>query len=334
MEDDVTAGGIPLYRHRRRRTDEPSMSRDEEGARVVHAPIVRRAQGATKPRVHYHRLVVAGEEGAGRAEYILGHSAVEQARLDDQSVIIKPFTERLLGDAGIGRGMTVIDAGCGTGDVTLMVASLVGSSGSVVGIDRAGAMLATARARAAGLPHVRFVEADLATYVHDGEVDAVVGRCVLYHQRDGAALVARLAGLVRPAGVVAFAEPLLASPPWLTRPRPLLSTCMEWMVESFRRAGARNDTGLALPELFADAGLPAPEFRFDGIPTVGPDARWLSILAGLVRSALPAIERFGVASAEEVGLDTLLDRLLAEGRERGGAALAMGIGSAWTRLAG
>jgi hypothetical protein len=186
----------------------------------------------------------------------------------------------------------------------------------------------------AGLPAVRFVEADLGTYVHDERVDAVVGRCVLYHQRDGAALLARLAGHVRAGGVIAFAEPLLASPPWLTRPRPLLTACMEWMVESFRRAGARNDTGLALPEIFGGAGLPALDFRFDGIPSAGADARWLPVLAGLVRSALPAIERYGLASAEEVGIDTLLDRLLAEGRERGGVALGQSIGGAWSRVPG
>jgi hypothetical protein len=35
-------------------------------------------------------------------------------------------------------------------------------------------------------------------------------------------------------------------------------------------------------------------------------------LAGVTRSLLPAIERFGLATAEELAIDTLLDRLLAE----------------------
>lgn len=54
--------------------------------------------------------------------YVLGHSASERARLGEQGVILRPFTERLLRDAGIGPGMAVLDAGCGTGDLTLLVA--------------------------------------------------------------------------------------------------------------------------------------------------------------------------------------------------------------------
>ncbi len=56
-------------------------------------------------------------------------------------------------------------------------------------------------------------------------------------------------------------------------------------------------------------------------------------MAGLVRSTLPAIERYGVASAQEVVVDTLLNRLIAEERERGGVALTHGIGTAWSWLA-
>lgn len=52
------------------------------------------------------------------SRYVLGHSAREWARPGDQGVILRPVTDRLLRDAGIGPGMTVLDAGCGTGDVT------------------------------------------------------------------------------------------------------------------------------------------------------------------------------------------------------------------------
>ena len=64
--------------------------------------------------------------------------------------MLRPFTVRLLRDAGIGAGMRVLDAGCGTGDVTALAAELVGAGGAVVGVDRSGEVLATARARAEG----------------------------------------------------------------------------------------------------------------------------------------------------------------------------------------
>jgi ubiquinone/menaquinone biosynthesis C-methylase UbiE len=50
--------------------------------------------------------------------------------------MLRPITERLLRSAGIEPGMRVLDIGCGAGDVSMLAAELVGSTGSVVGIDR------------------------------------------------------------------------------------------------------------------------------------------------------------------------------------------------------
>ena len=37
--------------------------------------------------------------------------------------------------AGIGLGMTVLDLGCGAGDVSFVAAELVGPQGQVIGVD-------------------------------------------------------------------------------------------------------------------------------------------------------------------------------------------------------
>jgi len=41
--------------------------------------------------------------------------------------------------AGLRAGMSCLDVGCGSGDVTLKMAALVGAEGHVVGIDHEGA---------------------------------------------------------------------------------------------------------------------------------------------------------------------------------------------------
>ena len=158
-------------------------------------------------------------------EYVLGHSAQEQRRLAEQGVMLRPITERLFRDAGLRRGMRVLDVGCGVGDVTCLVAEIVGSEGAVVGVDLAGTVLATARNRAAsrGLRWTRFVEADIAQVsladLSTQPFDAVVGRLVLMYQANPTAVLRRLAAMVRPGGVLAFLEGI-ALPPlaWPHRP--------------------------------------------------------------------------------------------------------------------
>ena len=94
---------------------------------------------------------------AGReAYYVLGRSAEEVERLQSQAAFIQPFTDRLFRDAGIARGMKVLDLGSGAGDVALLAARLVGQEGAVLGIDTNPAILEVARARAAQHRNVSF----------------------------------------------------------------------------------------------------------------------------------------------------------------------------------
>ena len=47
--------------------------------------------------------------GVLESDYILGHSDREIRRLMHQATMLRPITERLLRNAGIGRGMRVLD---------------------------------------------------------------------------------------------------------------------------------------------------------------------------------------------------------------------------------
>ena len=62
-----------------------------------------------------------------------------------QSRILRPYTEKFFRAAGLSPGMRVLDVGSGMGDVALLVADIVGPSGSVLGIDRDPTALEKAR---------------------------------------------------------------------------------------------------------------------------------------------------------------------------------------------
>src|ERR1043165_1228773 len=104
-------------------------------------------------------------------------------------MLLAPITERLFREAGIADGCRVLDIGSGLGDVALIAARLVGTSGEVVGIERNAGFVARARERVAtmGFRNVTFVERDANAPAIEGGFDAVVGRLVLNHNPDPAA---------------------------------------------------------------------------------------------------------------------------------------------------
>jgi ubiquinone/menaquinone biosynthesis C-methylase UbiE len=137
--------------------------------------------------------------------YVLENTAEEQVRLNRQALALRPITERLFREACIGPGMTVLDVGCGNGDVSFLAADLVLSSGRVIGFDRDPLQVRAASARIGTSATVSFVE----TAIDDppaGEFDAIVGRLVLMYQHDLIAAVSSLIRRLRPGGVVAFVE--------------------------------------------------------------------------------------------------------------------------------
>src|SRR5580700_8823727 len=97
------------------------------------------------------------------ADYALGYTSAEHERLIRQAVRIAPITERLFREAGIGPGQRVLDLGSGVGDVSMLLARIVGPSGAVVGIERDSYSIERANARVAesGLRNIYFIQADV-----------------------------------------------------------------------------------------------------------------------------------------------------------------------------
>jgi 2-polyprenyl-3-methyl-5-hydroxy-6-metoxy-1,4-benzoquinol methylase len=117
-------------------------------------------------------------------------------------------TEPMLRMAGIRPGMRVLDLGCGAGDLTMLLARLVGPAGSVTGIDRrAGELtLAERRTESAGLFWVEFRQATVEEFTASGPFDAAIGSDVLFRQPDPAAFLRSAARHVRDGGVLGLRE--------------------------------------------------------------------------------------------------------------------------------
>jgi SAM-dependent methyltransferase len=251
--------------------------------------------------------------GTGESGYQLGSDAAELERLDLQGRVLAPATRAILRMAGVRQGMRILDLGSGAGDVAFAAAELAGPAGVVVGIDQSLNSVAQANVRAGqrGLSNVRFVVGDIHDRAPEGPFDAIIGRLVLMYVPDPAEVLRTQAGGLRPGGVVAPIEFDLRSARSLPS-TPLVGQALSWLRETFTRAGVDPALGPALWAVLQAAGL-RPSGMIGVQPHFGPDdPDGPAILAGIVRTVLPLIERLGVATAAEVGADTLQERLSGE----------------------
>ena len=98
-------------------------------------------------------------------------------------------------------GDRVLDVGCGPGFYCLELSEIVGSSGSVVGVDSSPAMLHLARARCAGRENVELLEGEaMALPVESGTFDGAICVQVLEYVSDVDAALAELHHSLRPGG--------------------------------------------------------------------------------------------------------------------------------------
>lgn len=249
------------------------------------------------------------------ATYTLGRTSHETDRLIEQSRIYGPSTRLLFNQAGIQEGMRVIEIGSGAGDVALTIAELVGKSGQVVGVDINPTILVAAKQRAAhiGLNNVEFISGDARELVFKQKFDAIVGRFVLMYMADPGNAFPKLISHLKPGGIAAFQEPEYTLYPALLHPdTPLTNQLITWILDVFKHSGAHLDMGIGLYRTFVEAGLPPPEMNLQS--PIGAEEKWAGYryMATIFQSLLPLLEQYGLATAEQVGVETLSARLRQE----------------------
>lgn len=256
----------------------------------------------------------------GDPTYVVERGDAETRRLILQAAFREPLTRRLFTDARITEGMTVLDLGSGAGDVAFLAAEFVGPTGTVLGVDADPEVLRTARARAAdaGLGNVEFIEGDLRTLDLDQTFDAVVERFALMYLADPAAALRTVRAHLRPGAVVAVQEPNWLPESFIVHPStPLWEQVWTWMRAAVRHAGIDPRIGFELHRILRDAGLGEPKMRAEADVVSATDSDAHDYAADTLRAMLPVLLESGTASEDEVGIDTLAQRLRAEAVDAG-----------------
>lgn len=154
------------------------------------------------------------------------------------------------------RGMSLLDAGCGPGSITVGLGDAV-APGEVVGIDLNPDAIAAARrlATGRGMTSVRFEVADIhAMPFTAGSFDAVFVHAVLQHVPDATRTLRHLRRVLVPGGVIGVADADYDGSIIAPRP-PALRKALSLMRKVRRHSGGDLRVGSKLRRSLVEAGF-------------------------------------------------------------------------------
>jgi len=200
----------------------------------------------------------------GQEDYVLGADVDELVRLGFQHRVWAEYAFALWERAGFAPGQTVLDLGCGPGFATMDIASIVGSSGRVIAVEKSDRFVEHLRTMVAthDLRHVDVVHTDIMDMAIDaGSVDRAYERWVLCFVDDPETVVRKVADSLRPGGVFAVQDYFNYISLTLAPRSPAMDRVVQAVDESFRKFGGDPDIAGRLPKMMQDCGLEVQEIR-------------------------------------------------------------------------
>jgi ubiquinone/menaquinone biosynthesis C-methylase UbiE len=203
----------------------------------------------------------------------------------------------------LAAGDAVLDLGCGMGEATCRLASVVGPTGEAVGVDASEHMVAVARQRAEGLGvSVRFDVGDARQLALPAEsFDAVRCERLLVHVPDAAVVLAEMVRVTRPGGRVVVID--LDVEMWAFDLPDLDRAVLRRATSGMSDAMSSGRIGRQLPRLFREAKLHDVEhqgwvvpFPYDFLATAVSGSLTGAVTAGYVstddaEAVIAAIDR-------------------------------------------
>ncbi|MEO0406054.1 MAG: methyltransferase domain-containing protein [Cyanobacteria bacterium P01_A01_bin.135] len=221
-------------------------------------------------------------------------------------------TKKLFRAAGISEGMTVLELGCGPGEISELLSEIVGPNGSVLAVDRSQEMLSSAKKKLenAGKKNVRFVCADLndapeyLETVERSSFDVVTGRRVLMYIANPERVLAGLLPWLREGGLAVFEEADSTICPGHVATMPAHARGISLLDKMLSEEGVDRSMGFHLPATFAAAGLRFERIWAEAVIDGQGDQYTLGELLQLLK---PRFESSAIATAAEI--DALITQI-------------------------
>ena len=163
---------------------------------------------------------------------------------------------------GLKSGMKIVDVGCGTGDFTRYLASLVPGKHQIIGVDLRANNIRSAekQTKKEGIRGITFRKGDAYNIpVEDDWADLVCCRTLLMHLTDPTKAVHEMSRVTKKRGAVAAIEPGRFQSfyiPYDERLSKLANKLGLAYIDGIRKREGKNfDIGGRLPTVFRQAGL-------------------------------------------------------------------------------
>ncbi|MEJ7542097.1 methyltransferase domain-containing protein [Staphylococcus intermedius] len=224
------------------------------------------------------------------------------------------FIKRLLENVGIEAGMRVLDVGCATGEVTQLVAKLVGDTGEVIGVDMNQDLLNIAEKENESA-NVQFLNADLYQLSASlGQFDVIVGRRILMYLPDVPQSLAILKEHLKPQGIMCFQESDAINGGVGAAALPEHQQAIQRVWSTVQQEGGDIHIGQKLYNLFLQTGMTEIHVNAEAMIQTSDnnDLQWLTEMM------LPRMRKHGVVS-EEFSLEAWKQQMQQEAKSHDAA---------------
>lgn len=122
-------------------------------------------------------------------------------------------TVHFLKSAGIHKGMSVAEFGCGTGSIACWIAEYVGETGKVFAIDKGYEQLSITKRRAEELNinNIELIRKEITDDFIDLDVDMIYMRCFLHHLKHPEKILKKAIDLLPNNGILVCIEPIISA---------------------------------------------------------------------------------------------------------------------------
>jgi 2-polyprenyl-3-methyl-5-hydroxy-6-metoxy-1,4-benzoquinol methylase len=209
--------------------------------------------------------------------YIISGGQEGKKRLHILAEALYPYTRPLLEKLGVSKGTSFLDAGCGGGDVSMMVAQMMGDNGSVTAIDFDKDIIALNKQEAAdlGIQNISYETLSAYDISYSNNFDIAYARFLLSHLTEPSKALQKMAQSVKPGGKVVV-EDIQFSGHFCHPACEAFNRYIEYFTTAAHSNGHNAEIGINLFSLFQQAGF--HNIGFDVIQPVfntGP-GKWMA----------------------------------------------------------